>query len=218
MNRNLVFSSLMLACLVLPLVTVQFTLKDIETDPQSYMFEAQISEKLDETLNGHLQYFRVELLEGEAPASEFVVLIDRTYTRGYSNIKLELNQEFWGLGNLMTPEIYFGGQYLFFGLPQLHVWQIKGTIFWPDQGTELKLLYRAPIASLLAPMLVVFYPTVEEFTLSNYVAILAQTIVLAATIVLLIKNRQDKERIIEILLLYVFLTLIFTIPLLKDLY
>jgi len=182
------------------------------------MFKVQISEKLDETLNGKLQYFLVELFEGGAPATEFVVLIDSAYTRGYSNIKLEPIQEFWGLGNLMTPEIYFGDQYLFFGLPQLYVWQIKGTIFWPDQATELKLLYRAPVASLLAPILVMFYPTVEEFTLSNYLAIIVQTIVLAATIVLLIKNRHEKESIVRILLVYVLLTMSFTIPLLKDMY
>ena len=58
----------------------------------------------------------------------------------------------------------------------------------------------------------------EEFSLSTYYALVIQTITLAATIILAIKKREDKWAVGIILLTYVLLMIIFTIPYIKDLY
>lgn len=214
-NRKVVFILLILAIVILPLVIVQV----IPTDnPEPYIFKFQISRKLDETLNGKLQYFLVERLEGAALAHEFVVCIDRTYTRGFSNVQLNKSLKYWGQGSLMIPSDYPGEGYLFFDQPQIYVRQLKGTLFWPDQVTELKLLYQAPITRLIVPVFVVLFPFMEEFTLRSYLSVIAQTVIIVATIVLLIKNRDKKENIVIILLVYTLLTMIVTIPVLTDLY
>jgi len=214
-NRKVVCSLLILAILAVPLVMVQV----IPTDtPQPYVFKARILEKLNEILERKIQYFLVERLEGTAPAIEFVVLIDRAYTRGYSNVKLEPNQEFWAQGSLMIPDDCCGKPFLFFEQPQIYVRQIKGLVFWPDQSTELKLLYQAPITRLITPVFVVLFPFMEEFTLRSYLSVIAQTVIIVATIVLLIKNRDKKENIVIILLVYTLLTMVVTIPVLTDLY
>jgi len=118
----------------------------------------------------------------------------------------------------MTPEQFPGEQYLFFGRPQIYVRQIKGALLWPDQVTELKILYLAPITRLLAPGYVVLYPFMEEFTLINYITFLVQTLVIAITIVLIIKKRENPEDIVTILLAYALVTMIVTVPMLPDLY
>jgi len=214
-NRKVVYSLLLLAIIILPLVVVHV----IPTDnPEPYVFKFQIRQKLDETLNGKLQYFLVERLEGTAPATEFVVCIDRTYTRGFSNVRLNKSQQYWGQGSLMTPANYPGEEYLFFNQPQIYIRQLKGTLFWPDQITELKLLYQAPITRLITPVFVVLFPFMEEFTLRSYLSIIAQTVVIVATIVLLIKKRDEKENIVIILLIYTLFTMVVTILVLTDLY
>jgi hypothetical protein len=213
--RKNVIVVLLLAVMVVPVGIVQV----IPTDsPQPYVFQARIRQKLDETLQGQLQYFLVDRISGEAPAAEFVVLIDQAYSRGYTNVKFEVDQEFWGQGSLMTPEVFYGEQYLFFEHPQIYVSQIKGSLLWPDQVTELKILYLAPLTSILAPLYMVRYPFMEEFTLTNYLTILVQTLVLAATIVLIIKKRENPEAIVTILLAYALVTIIVIIPMLTDLY
>jgi len=214
-NRKVVFFLLILAIVILPLVVVQV----IPTDnPEPYIFKFQISNKLDETLNGKLQYYLVERLEGTTPATEFVVCIDRAYTRGFSNVRLNKSLQYWGQGSLMNPVDYPGDKYLFFDRPQIYIRQLKGTIFWPDQVTELKLLYQAPITRLITPVFVVLFPFMEEFTLRSYISVIVQTVVIVATIVLLIINRDEKENLVMIVLVYTLLTMVVTIPVLTDLY
>lgn len=214
--RNIVISCLILAIVVVPLVAIQTTPID---DPLAYEFKVRIREKLGETENGRLQYFLVDQLEGKALDAEFVVMVDSSVTRGLSNIELGPHQEFWGFGGLMSKLDYFGDQYLFFDRPQIYVVQIRGTLFWPTQITELKQFYWAPFINVVrAPVLTVLFPGMEEFELSTYLALIVQTIVLAATIVLVIKNRKDKWTVLAILLTYALLVIVFTIPYVKDLY
>jgi len=219
MNQKAVTGTLVFVLIIFPLSVIQFTLTDEKEEPSQYMFKVKIIQKLDESLEGKLQYFFVRLLDGEGPSEEFVILIDYWTTRDQIDLTLiEPNIEFWGIGSIMTPEVFYEDHYLFFGHPQLYTWQIKGRIFWPDQATELRLLYQAPIRAILSPVHVIFYPSQDGFTLSNYLAIIAQTIVLFSTIFLLIKKRKVTPKVIQILLGYAILTMIFTIPLLSDLY
>lgn len=135
----------------------------------------------------------METLEGEAPATEVVILVSSGLTRGQSNVVFQPDQEFWGHGWLMDPEKYTGEQYLFFGQPQVYLWQIKGSMYWPDQVIALKLLYQAPIARLTAFYYVVVFPFMDEFTIRNYVAFIAQTILIIATGILLIKKASRQR-------------------------
>ena len=225
-NKNIhwfVISCLIVAIIIVPLVAIQTVPQE---DPCCYEFKARIREKLGETTSniqnpdaGKLHYFLVDHLGGQAPDVEFVIMIDSGVTLGISNIILEPNQEFLGYGNLMTPDEYYGDQYLFFDRPQIYMVQIKGTLFWPSQITELTHFFWAPFISLVrGPVLSVVFPGTEEFTLSTYYALIIQTITLAATIILVIKKREDKWAVGIILLTYVLLMIIFTIPYVKDLY
>lgn len=218
MNPKYVTGTLLFVFIIFPVFIVQFTLTDEKEEPSQYMFKVQIIQKLDESLEGKFQYFFVRLLDGEGPADEFVILIAYWTTRDQINMTLiEPNIEFWGMGSIMTPEVFYEDHYLFFGHPQLYTWQIKGRIFWPDQATELRLLYQAPLRALLTPVHVIFYPGQDGFTVSNYLAILAQAVVLFATLVLLIKKRTEKHRVLQLLLGYALFTMLFTIPLLSAL-
>ena len=227
MNRKQVIGGLILAIVIFPFVVIQFTLAKAEQgaeDPR-YIIHAQIREMLGETetLMTKFQYFLVEKLAGDAPATEFVVLISTGrggLTRGLSNVKLESNQEFWGHGFFMDPARYenMGDEYIFFGLPQVYLWQIKGTLLWPDQTTALKLLYQAPIARLTALYYVVAFPLMDEFTLRHYVAFIAQTVLIVATIVLAVKKREDKWNLLLIVLAYILLTMLITSPVLPNPY
>lgn len=226
MNRKFMIGALILAIVIFPFMVIQFTLAKSETagETPKHIFKAKIQEKLDETetVTAIYQYYLVEQLEG-GPDTEFVVLITSPqtqwgrYTQVPSNMEIEINQEFWGHGWLMDPSSP-GEEYLFFDRPQVYLWQIKGTVLWPDQITELKFFYLAPITHLMAPILVVVFPLTDDFTLSHFIAIIVQTIVLVATIVMLIKHRQDKENLVLIVLGYILLTLIILTPVLPNPY
>lgn len=212
-SRKSIILGVSLVVLIVPLIIIQV----IPTDnPQSYVFKVRISSKLDETANGHHQYFFVEWLDGDEMAPAFVVLIDSAYTRGRFNVVLERNQEFWGQGNLIKPGEGLDLPYM--SMPQYYVRQIKGSILWPDQGTELKLLYLAPILRLTDPPFVVLFPFMEEFTIRTYLVLIVQTIVIITTGYLLVKNRHKTGNQILIMLVYILLTMVLTIPRLTDLY
>lgn len=212
-SRKHIIVGLSLVILFVPLIAIQV----IPTDsPQPYMFKVRISSKLDETTNGHRQYFFMEWLEGDEMAPAFVVLIDSAYTRGQSNAVLEPNQEFWCQGSLIKPGEGLDLPHM--SMPQFYVRQIKGSILWPDQVTELKLLYLAPIFRLSDPPFVVLLPFMEEFTLGTYLVVILQTIVILTTVYLLVKHRRDPGNRVIILLGYILLTMILTIPRLTELY
>ena len=154
MHPKYVTGALVLGLLIFPVFIVQFTLMDETAEPSQYMCKVKILHKLDETLEGTYQYYMVQLLEGEGPADEFVILIDKWTIQRHDQLDLALlapNFEFWGLGRLMTPEVWVGDQYLFFDLPQLYLLQVKGRLFWPDQVIELRFLYQAPLRALDLP-------------------------------------------------------------------
>ena len=233
MKRNYIIAALILGFVIFPVVVIQFTLAKSEqgTDTPQYVFKARIREQLGETNTSvnvydgvkitRYQYFLVETLDGTTPDTEFVILIvNQDVTRGYSNVKLDINQEFWGHGYLMDPDLYehLGDEYIFFEHPQVQLYQVKGTLLWPDQIPPLKLLYQAPIARLTAPYYLWAFPQMDEFTTRNYVAFIIQTVLIIGTIVLAIKKREDKGTLVIILLAFILLTMVISSSVLPNPY
>lgn len=207
---------LLIPILILPFLVIQF----VQTDsPQPYVFKAKIIEKLDETLNGKLQYFSVEHIEGNSPNITFVIAVDKAYSRGLSNIVLENDGELWMQGSLMTREVFYGEQYLFFDLPQIYVRQIKDKGFWPDQITELKILYISPFSSLLIPLLLLSCIFIQGCALeTNFLNLIGKTILVFVAVFLLVKYRKRSWSIVLIFLIYALLAMMLTIPVLTELY
>jgi len=206
---------LTVAILLFPLVFVQIVPTD---SPEPYIFQARFNELLGETMCGKLRYYSVESIDGISPSPEFVVTIDLDYSRGSSTESIEKDRELWMQGSLMTPEIYFGEQYLFFDLPQLYIRQIKNSILWPDQLTELRILYLSPVNSLLSPIQLPFYLFSEEFSLVGFLVLIGKTAIVVSTGYLAMKNRTEWRFVIKIMLTYALLAIIFTVPVLTDLY
>jgi len=214
-NFKMISVMLLVVFLVFPLLVVQVAPTD---NPQPYIFKAEIVQKLDETMQGKLRYFLVEKLEGSSPTAEFVVTIDRPYTRGGYLIELEKNQQIWMQGNLMTRDKFYGEQYLFFGYHQLYISQIKSGVLWPDQVTEMKILYLSPFTAFTSLAGIFWYPFSEEYSLSNYLAMIAQAMLIIILVILSIKTRARKRSLILIILTYSVFAMVATIPMLYNLY
>ena len=206
---------LIIAILLFPLLVVN----TIQTDnPQPFIFKAKILRKLDETMNGKLQYYLVQQVKGVSPATEFVVTIDRPYTRGKLESRFRPDRELWMQGSLMTRDVYYGDQYLFFDYPQLYISQIKGNLFWPDQITELGILYRSPITSILSLVIIWTFPFQEEFTLNSFIVLIMMAASVAATLYLLVIKTKKPQHKALLILAYYLISMILTVPILTDLF
>jgi hypothetical protein len=201
--------------LALPFLIVHFT---PATSPEPYVFRAHILEKLRETLQGKLGYFLVEGLEGSSPAAMFVVTIDSAYTRGSSRLDPEKDRQVWMQGSVMTPDVFYGEHYLFFGYPQLYISQVKTGALWPTQIIELRILYLSPLTAFLSLVYIFRYPFMEEFSLNHYFVMIAQSVLIVAMIVFLLKRHQTGQRLALVLLAYSIIAMLTTIPMLPDLY
>lgn len=188
------------------------------TSPEPYVFKACIIERLGETLQGKLRYFLVEELEGNSPATTFVVTIDSAYTRGVSRLDLEKDRQVWMQGSIMTPDVFYGEQYLFFDYPQLYISQVKTGALWPDQITELRILYLSPFTAFLSLLYIFWYPFMEEFSRGHYFVMIAQSVFIVAMIVFFLKRRPTGKRLALVLLTYGIIAMLTTIPVLPDLY
>jgi hypothetical protein len=201
--------------LLFPLLVVQI----IPTDsPEPYIFQARFNEFLGETMDGKLRYYMVGHIDGNSPSPEFVVAVDLDYSRGASAEKIGEGRELWMQGSIMTPEIYYGEQYVFFDLPQLYVRQIKNGVLWPDQLTELRILYLSPFNSLLSPIFLPLYPFTEEFSLMGLLVLAGKTALVVSIGYLAFKRRNDRRFLIKIVLTYSLLAIALTVPVLTDLY
>lgn len=227
MNLKAVIVFLTIAILVFPLLVVQIFQTD---NPQPYVFKARIIEKLGETQNPigeKLQYFLVKHIEGNSPATEFIVLIDESHTKGFSNINLERNQESWIQGTLMTRRIYTGERFLFFNRPQIDARQVKNEGFWPDQIKNLRDLYLSPISIVqtlsilpifLGSTLVNPLSVFDESFLKSLLFQIVTVALIFSTLFLLIKNRHKRLNLLLILLTYTLLAMFSTALLITNLY
>jgi len=200
---------------LLPLLIVQVVPTDTE---EPYVFRTHQAEYLGASTNGYLQYHRVEILEGTAPASEIVVALDQNYTRGLDVTGLSAGTEAWMQAGLMTPDVFYGDQYLFFGLPQVYVRQVKMGVLWPDQWSELRVLYLSPVETLAAPLQIPFLVLSDSFTLRILAVLVARCVLIAATIAVIAKRRFKDYALGTVLLAYAVASIVLTVPLLGHLY
>jgi hypothetical protein len=209
--KILAIAFLIVAYIVTPLIVIQI----IPTDsPQPYVSKVAIVDKLDETLNGKLQYYLVEHVEGSSPSQEFVITMDVPYSRGMEKVSLDPGQSVWVQGSLMSREGFYGEHYLFFDKPQIYVRQAKQALLWPDQVTELKILYTSPIGLLVGFSLILVTgnwlregnPLINSLVIIEYVGFFL------TTAILLIKNRKNRTNLALILLGYAWLAVLLAIP------
>jgi hypothetical protein len=206
---------LMFILLLFPIVVVQIVPTD---SPEPYVFQARFNELLGETMNGKLRYYKVSHMDGASPSLEFVVTIVLDYTRGANEEVISEGRELWMQGSFMTPEIYYGEQYLFFDFPQIYVRQIKNGVLWPDQLTELRILYLSPFSSLLSPIYLTMYIFSEEFRVIGLLVLAGKTVLVASTGYLAFKKRNEWLYLSQIILVYALLAIALTVPILTDLY
>ncbi len=207
--------ALALAAAIVPLVAVRV----IPTDsPEPYLFKARFEDHLGTSSNESLRYHEVKVLQGEAPATTIVVALDRNYTRGLSRGITSTGTESWMQGSLMTREVYYGEQYLFFGPPQIYVRQLKSGILWPDQATELRILYLSPLTTILAPIELPLLLRSESLSARTAGTLLARCALLIATIIFVVRRRHEIEPVLPGLLAYAVAAMLLTLPVLSHLY
>ncbi len=166
----------------------------------SYVFDAKITEKLAETIAGtvtwgykKLTYFKANALSGDYPSEIVVLLVNEGYTEGISAAKISIGMQLGIDGALMSRDVYFGDEYLFFDdLPSIHVDQIKTGVFWPTQSEYIQTLYFAPFSGLIAPYLLIFGLFLANEPDDEWKAYLfIQTVCLFSILYLIGKYRQN---------------------------
>ncbi len=205
---------LALVFVLLPPIIVQF----IPTDsPEEFVFRARISESLGQSANAQLQYYRVDVTESAELPHVAVVALDRSYSRGYQP-PIPINLHAWFQGGLMTPDVFYGEQYLFFGLTQVYVRQVKTGILWPDQWSGLRVLYLSPLQTIAAPLQVVALMRSDSFTYRIMAVLLARSLLLASALWFAIRARSINKHLTVVALAYAVSAVVLTIPILGHLY
>lgn len=214
-TNNRVIAVLAFLVIVLPLLIVQL----IPTDsPGQYAFEATVDEEVGRATSNQLVYYSVNAEEGTYPARDMVVAIDRGYTRGALPEDLRQNHAYWFQGGIMTPDVFYGDQYLFYDKPQVYVRQVKSGLLWPDQLTELRVLYLSPLSTLAAPVQLPMLIRSEELTDTLAIVLLARLMLLLALVIFVIRLVRKKHDVLLPVLIYAVLAILLTIFILGDLY
>jgi hypothetical protein len=200
---------------LLPLVLVHL----IPTDTvEPFVFRARLAEYLGESTSAQLQYYRVDVLEGAAPSTTTVIAMDRSYSRGYDPASTAPGLSAWCQGSLMTPEVFYGEQYLFFGLPQVYVRQVKTGLLWPDQWSGLRVLYLSPVETLAAPIQIPFLIRSDSFTYGLLAVLVARCLLVASTLFLVVRKRLRGGRLVAALMAYAVVAILLTVPFLGNMY
>ena len=205
----------LLAAAVLPLCVV---LPRPAHSVSEHVFEARLDELLGKSTNGQLTYLAASKLTGDAPADDVVLSFDASYTRGWEPSKIELGGAYWFEGSLMTPEVYFGEQYIFYGPSQLYLRQVKTGTLWPDQVTELRVLYLSPLSTIAAPIQLPLLFRSDSLSIKIIVILALRCALVAATLVWLVRRRASRPGILVPIALYVLAAIALSVPILGDLY
>ena len=206
---------LALVLVLLPLVLVHL----IPTDTvEPFVFRARLTEFLGESTSSQLQYYRVDVLEGTAPSTGTVIALDRSYSRGYEPSSTTPGLTAWLQGGLMTPEVFYGEQYLFFGLPQVYVRQVKTGLLWPDQWSGLRVLYLSPVETLAAPIQIPFLVRSDSFTRGFLAVLVARCLLIAVTVILVVRKRLRGSLLVAALMAYAIAAILLTVPILGNMY
>jgi hypothetical protein len=207
----------MLALLVIgiPIGVVQLLPTDA---PEPFVFEATVDAKVGQSVNDQLWYFDTHAVRGSYPGSDTVVAIDRSYTRGASPEEIVQGSTYWFQGGLMTPDVFYGEQYLFFGKPEVYVRQVKNGLLWPDQITELRVLYLSPLTTLATPVAIPFLVRSDPLSASVWAVLLARLALVVVLVVLVVHGARKKQGLLLPLLGYATLAMALSVPILGDLY
>jgi hypothetical protein len=208
-------ATLFVVFLGLPWVVIQFIPGD---SIEPFEFRAVLHHELGRSANGQLTYWQTDVHEGDAPGATIVLAFDRNYTRGFTDSTAVPGASVWFQGGPMTPEVFYGEQYLFYGLPQVYVRQVKTGLLWPDQWTELRVLYLSPLETLAAPMQALFLVRAEECTIRLFSVLLARCILLGGAGWAILVDRLRGRSAAFALLVYAIVAMLLTIPILGDLY
>lgn len=219
---------LLLAYLLLPLV-VMFALPGVDRD--AFVCRVEVKERLAETLGGQLEFLRVNRLDGRAPAETFVAVLDHGYTagiepapeRGPAGSEGEPGLPPTPVGSmfdieatLMTREVFYGEQYLFFGYPQVYVSQVRDAFLWPSQVSRVQALYVSPFVSLASIYFVWVFPFIEEYSLGAWLLMIARflltCVAVAAALVWRKKRGAWVPGIVGVIGAYAILSVVLAIP------
>ena len=165
----------------------------------AFVCKIEVQSRVAETLQGKLEFFLVQGVDGRPPADRFVVAIDHGYTAGVEDAPASTptsapGRTFWLQGSLMDKDTYYGEQYLFFGYPQLYVSQVKSGSLWPSQVERLESLYPAPFIALGSVYLVWAYPFMEEYSLVSWLLIMARFLLLCVAAAVAVCWRKRDSR------------------------
>ena len=168
-------------------------------DADAFVCKIEVQSRVAETLQGKLEFFLVQGVDGRPPADRFVVAIDHGYTAGVEDAPASTptsapGRTFWLQGSLMDKDTYYGEQYLFFGYPQLYVSQVKSGSLWPSQVERLESLYPAPFIALGSVYLVWAYPFMEEYSLVSWLLIMARFLLLCVAAAVAVCWRKRDSR------------------------
>lgn len=194
----------LVAYLVLPFVIVVVS---PGVDGEAFVCRVEVEKRLGETLGGKLEFLLVETLGGRSPAEEFVVTLDHGYTQGIgpapaagdgsSDRKVPetpVGSVFGIEGTLMTRDVFYGEQYLFFeGYPQVYAGQLRSSLLWPSQISRLRTLYLSPFASLVSLYWVWVFPFAEEYSLGSWLLVVARFMLVCAAVAVALMWRKRRQ-------------------------
>lgn len=208
--------ALLAALSVLVPLAIVYAMPSDTVEP--FVFRARVTEDLGKSTNGQLQYHRIEVVDGDAPAHVIAIALDHSYSRGLTPADVVPGFEAWFQGGLMTPDVFYGEQYRFFGLPQVYVRQVKSGLLWPDQWSELRVLYLSPFETLAAPVQIPFILRSDDLTPQILVVLLGRCALIAITVALIVRRRLRGNALAVALLAYALAAILLTTPILGDLY
>jgi hypothetical protein len=116
----------------------------------------------------------------------------------------------------MTPDVFYGDQYLFFGRPQVYVSQVKTTLFWPSQIHRLETLYLSPFVTVASVYWVWMLPYAEEYSLSSWLLVIARFVLLVVAVAAALLWRRRRHAwtpgLIWVVGIYVLLAVALAVP------
>jgi hypothetical protein len=223
-------AAFLVAFIVVPLVVVIFA-RGI--DPNDFVCTVQVKERLGESLGGKLEFLLVDTVDGRSPADQFVATLDHGYTEGIVSPHSDdgapqgtptsaeipetpVGSVFSLNGALMTPDVFYGDQHLFFGRPQVYASQVKTTLLWPSQIHRLEELYLSPFGTVASVYWVWMLPFAEEYSVSSWLLVIARFVLLCASVAAALVWRRKRQAwtpgVIWVAGVYVLLSIALAIP------
>ncbi len=207
--------TLLAAVMVIPVVIVQLIPSDA---PMELVFQAAVGEEVGRSTDSKVVYYSVDALQGTYPASDMVVAIDHAYTRGASPQDIQPGGTYWFQGSIMSPEVFYGQQYIFFGKLQVYVRQVKAGVLWPDQWSGLRVLYLSPLTTLAAPIQLPLLVRSDEMSTTLLAVLLVRLVLVTALVTVVAKRVRRRQEVLLPLLVYGALAILVTAPILGNLF